>query len=430
MANGVDSRAGSGGGFARQLAAIALAALLLRISVRWVRGTGDFWQNGYSLFGDLALSLSQGHGYAFPGSPQTAFRVPLYPMLIAVTSGGTGGNPWPLIVAQALASTGTAVCAGLLARRRFGDGAGLAAAGLCAVYPYYVWHDLALQETGLFTFLAALATVLLCRARDSGGPVHALLAGAVLGAAILTRATLLPFALVGCMWLALPDSGPGPEARARIVSALLALAAMLLVLSPWLVRAHAITGRYGLGTEFGAALYAGNHPLTFADYPDGSIDLSREKVFAAIPPAEKAELDALGGDEAARSDWFLRKGLANIAAHPADFAAGAAAKLWAAFRPLPSPLHGWFGNLGYALAWCPLLVLGLAGLWRERREWRRDFPAYAHVLVFAGITVVLWAHTSHRSYLDVYLMVFAAGLLTGLWQRWRQGLRGKALLAG
>lgn len=321
------------------------------------------------------------------------------------------------------------ICAALLARRRFGDMAGLVAGALCAAYPYYVWHDLSLQETGLFTFLAALATLLLDRARSTGAVRLAALAGLVLGAAILTRATLLPFALLGCLWLALPDRGAGPRIRRRLSMTTLAMAAMGLALSPWLLRAHAITGSYGLGTELGAAIYAGNHPLTFADYPDRSIDLSRAKVFAAIPPAERAQLDAMGTDETAQGDWYLSKGLAWIAAHPGQFAQGALRKLWAASGPLPSPRHGWLGDLGYAACWTPLLVLGLAGLWRERHMWRRDLPIYAHFATFAGITAVLWAHTSHRSYLDVYLMVFAAGVLAKALERWRSGLRGKDLLA-
>ncbi|MGE3692559.1 MAG: ArnT family glycosyltransferase [Novosphingobium sp.] len=424
-----DEHAGGAGSFGRRLAAIALGGLILRLLVRWLHGTADWWRNGYTLFGDLARSLAEGHGYAFPGGTPTAFRVPFYPMLIALTSGGTDGNPWPAIAAQALTSAGTVVCAGLLARRRFGEGAGLLAAGLCAVYPYYVWHDLSLQETGLFTFLAALATVLACAAREGGKWLPVILAGAVLGAAILTRATLLPFAAIVCLWLGF-DAGAGRATWGRrSAGAVLALAAMIAVLSPWLLRAHAITGSYGLGTELGAAVFAGNHPLTFADYPDRSIDLSREKVFAAIPANERAELESLGASEAATSEWYLRKGMAHIAEHPGDFVLGALHKLWAAFRPMPSPLHGWLGNLGYAAAWCPLLALGLAGIWRERRKWRRDVPFYAHFVTFSGITAVIWAHSSHRSYLDVYLMVFAAGLLAQLWQRWRRGLRGKALIA-
>jgi hypothetical protein len=33
------------------------------------------------------------------------------------------------------------------------------------------------------------------------------------------------------------------------------------------------------------------------------------------------------------------------------------------------------------------------------------------VLAFSLVTMVFWAHTSHRSYLDVYFIILAAGAL-------------------
>ena len=56
-------------------------------------------------------------------------------------------------------------------------------------------------------------------------------------------------------------------------------------------------------------------------------------------------------------------------------------------------------------------------LWHRRRQWREDAPIYAHLATFAAISAVLWAQTSHRSYLDVYLIVFAAGMLDRVWER-------------
>ena len=83
------------------------------------------------------------------------------------------------------------------------------------------------------------------------------LAGLALGAAILTRATLAPFALFAVAWLALPACGWRPARRAAVMS-LTCLAATLLVLTPSLNRAHELTGRWTLGTEFGAAVFAGS----------------------------------------------------------------------------------------------------------------------------------------------------------------------------
>lgn len=85
--------------------------------------------------------------------------------------------------------------------------------------------------------------------------------------------------------------------------------------------------------------------------------------------------------------------------------------MWVAFRPLPSPLHGRAENYAYALVWVPLLLLGLAGMWRTRRDWQRLNLIHAQFVLFAGITAVLWAQTAHRVFLDLYLMVFAAGFI-------------------
>ena len=61
-----------------------------------------------------------------------------------------------------------------------------------------------------------------------------------LAAAILTRATLAPFALFAIAWLALPACGWRPARRAAVMS-LTCLAATLLALTPWLTRAHDLT---------------------------------------------------------------------------------------------------------------------------------------------------------------------------------------------
>ena len=380
-----------------------------------LRGSERFFVEGYTLFFTLARQLATGYGYAFPGEPPTAFRVPLYPLFLA---GLTGGEPRyaPVLVAQGLVSTGTVVLAGMLAREWFGPRAGLIAAAICAIYPYYVLHDVTLQETGLFTFLAALATWLALIARRRGSIALAALTGLILGAAILTRATLAPFALFAIAWVALPDSGWRPSRRGIAIS-LTCLAATLLTLSPWLVRAHDLTGRWTLGTEFGAAVFAGNHPLTFSHFPRESIDLSRRQVFASLTPIDRAALAKLGGDEAGQSDWFLHRGLEWIAQHPGAALDGAVRKLAAAFGPLPVPRHGLLGDAVHALSFFPVLLLALAMLWRRRCRWREDAPVYAHIALFAAITAVLWAQTSHRSYLDIYLIVFAAGMMEQMWAR-------------
>lgn len=403
--------------FIRRLIAIALAALSLRICIRLSTGVQDYWTQGYSQYAALAQSLCAGNGYAFADHLPTAFRVPLYSYFVAAATCGAG-SPWPLIIVQSLLSSATAVLAGLIARRMAGNGAGLVAAALYAVWPYAAWHDLSLQESGLHAFLAALATWLLVRLRDGQGKGLALASGVVLGAMLLTRATMLPFALSALVIVALPFRG-----TTRVGGAIIAGLAMLAVLSPWLAYSHRVTGAYGLGTEGGSALFAGNHRLTFSSYPERSIDESRANVFASLGPQENEELARLGHDEVAQSDWFQAHALRNIAADPVGFTTGAMRKLWAAFGPFPTPRHGLIGNLGYAAFWVPLFGLALAGMAIRRKLWRDDLLLHAHTLTFCLMTALFWAQTSHRSYLDPYLAAFAgAALITILPLRARNWL--------
>ena len=396
--------------FNRHLAVIVAVAFALRLAARLVRGAADFWSEGYTAYALLARELAAGHGYGFPGQGPTAFRVPFYPLFLTATGGGSGGF-FTVALAQSAVSAGTVALAGLLSRDRFGPRAGLWAAAIAAIYPYFVVHDTALQESGLFACLAALATWLLWRLGRRPSTGLALVTGAALGLALLTRATLLPFALLALGWLVW---------RGRALAAVVVLAASLAVLSPWLGWSYALTGRASLGTEAGQSLWGGNNPRTFDDYPERSIDLSRAAAWAALAQAQRDALLRLSEDE--RDDRLWGMGVAWIAAHPADAALGATRKLGAAFGPLPSPRKGTMATAVYLLSYGPVLLLGLLGLWRERRRWRHDALIHAHFAAFAAVTALFWAHTSHRAYLDVYLIVFAAGWLAGRAQAagWRR----------
>lgn len=160
---------------------------------------GQLLGRGLWLFFDIARNLAQGRGYELVAGKLTAFRVPGYPLFLLAITGGEW-HPWAIVMAQALIGALTVVATGLIGRALFGRGAGLIAAAGCAVYPYYLIHDTALQETALVTCLTAWATFLLLRLAQKGTLWLALLAGAMLAAAVLTRETILPFALCAPLW--------------------------------------------------------------------------------------------------------------------------------------------------------------------------------------------------------------------------------------
>jgi len=84
-------------------------------------------------------------------------------------------------------------------------------------------------------------------------------------------------------------------------------------------------------------------------------------------------------------------------------------KVWAGFSPLMNPRDRdqVVKYFVYAISYGPVLALGLCGLFMGRRKWKE----FSHILIlfgtFMGVSAIYWAHSRHRVFLDIYLIVFA-----------------------
>jgi 4-amino-4-deoxy-L-arabinose transferase-like glycosyltransferase len=391
-------------------------AFAVRAAVRWHLGGADFWVNGYTFFFDLAQNVASGKGISVDGVSPTAFRVPLYPAFLAAVTFGHR-EFLTILISESLIGAATVWCTALIARQMFGDAAAVIAGSLAAFYPYYVVHDTALQETSLYTFLTVLSVLLLMRVRRNGSRSRAACAGLTLGAAVLTRANLAPFAVLAPLWLIVPPGSNAVLWQRGFWPCLFCAGAMALTVSPWLARSYWVTGSPTLSTESGYSLWEANNPYTFSHYPIESIDVSRDVASGALSPEDRAEIEALGPNEAAVDQWFLRKGLDYMREHPWQTIAGGFRKLGAAFCLLPSPRRNFWPTLAYLLSYGPVMILGLLGMWTGRQEWREHLIFYALFATFAAVTAIFYGHTSYRAYLDVYWIVFAANLLELFWNK-------------
>jgi 4-amino-4-deoxy-L-arabinose transferase-like glycosyltransferase len=400
----------SGSSTSRNLMWVILLAFAARVTVRWYSGGPDFWQNGYTFLFELAQNVAAGNGVSIGGYP-TAFRVPLYPIFLTTVTFGHRAF-LPVLVAQSLIGAGTVLCAALIARELFGQTAAIIAGLLTAIYPYYVVHDTALQETSLYTFLMTFAVFLLLRVRRSGSVLIATTAGIALGEAVLTRANLAPFALLAPVWLALAGGSPAVPWRRKLLTAVICAGVGIVTVVPWLVRTYQLTGSVTLSTQSGFFLWLGNNPYTFSHYPRESIDVSQATALAALSAEEKSELTARQGNEALVDDWFRKKGFDYIHDHPWRTLDNGFRKIVDAFGWLPSPRRSFWPSLAHALSYGPVMILGLWGMWAGRRQWREHSIFYAQFVAFAAVTAVFFGHTSYRAYLDVFWIIFAAGILT------------------
>lgn len=325
------------------------------------------------------------------------------------------GGGLTLLTTQALIGAGTVVSAYLIGRDLFNARAGLIAGCLCAIYPYYVVHDTAVQETGLYTFLTALAVVFLVRLRREPRVRWAAVAGATLGASLMTRVTIAPFVVLVPVWLVALGAG---DLRRRIVLAGVVAIGAAVVSGPWLVRNYMLLGRPVVTSLTGYLMWVGNNPYTFSHYPEGQIDESRNVAAAAMSRADVEDLASHSTNEIEASDWYERRAVAYMRAHPLATLRGAARKVVAGFSWVFSPRKGPLAQSVYFLSYAPILLLGLLGAFATRRAWRDHVIIYLLFLTFIGVTAVFWAHTAHRSFLDVYLMIFASAALVRLCDAW------------
>ncbi len=395
--------------------AVALLAGGVRFGVRVVRGDAAFWEQSYGFYFDLAQKLVREHTFCLD-TLTCAYWTPLYPAFLALVTGGER-NFLAIAAAQSAVGVVTVWCAYRLARLWFSVPAGWLAAVGTALYPYFVVHDTALQETGLYTAAVALATLALALVPVSSHPLRqALLAGGLTGVAILVRPSLAPIVplVLGWLWWSCQSVSAG---RRWPVVGGYALA-LLLVLLPWLARNWLVVGRPALTTRLGYSLWVANHPQTFAHYPVESIDRSATAAWAAMAPAELAEVERAARRETDLDDWFRARAWAHIRSHPGATVWGACHKLGAAFWWRLNPVKGRTEQLIYGMSYVPVMLLAGVGLWLlgRRKNWPALLLCGAHVLAFSLVTVVFWAHTSHRSYLDVYFIVLAAGALTSFRQ--------------
>jgi len=397
----------------RWIILICAVALLLRLAYRLGTGSEEFWSNGYRFLYEAAQNLVAGRGLTYSQPHVWSVRVPpVYPLLLAPTV-LLGGHYLTIVVPQALISTGTVLCAFLIGQELFTPRAGLIAAALAAIYPYYVVHDTALQETGLLTFWMALSVWMLLRARVSAVPRLWLASGVMLGLSMLVRTTAAPFALGAVVWTWMFGAG---SSRQRMVRALATAACVAAIAGAWMGRNAQMTGRLTLATGTGYAFWVAHNPQTFNHYPAGNIEVSARDAFAALPPADWQRLMSFT-DANARDDWYMARARAYLQTQStSEKLTEAARKVLTGFSWVLTPGKPGLTQWVYFLSYTPVLLFGLAGMALTWRDWRRQSLIYLQFLIFIAVSAVMWAHTSYRSVLDVYLMIFAGTALDRLWR--------------
>ncbi len=349
-------------------------------------------------------------------SGPSAFCLPAYPLFLAAVYSLAGHLPGAVRVAQALIGLATVFLLGRLARCLGGWKAELLVVAMGAVYPYFIYFTGEILTETLFIFAlsgALLSAALVGRqGRLRDGVLHGLFAALL----VMTRPTGI-FLELGVLILARPWAKEGR--RRRALALLIAAILVALVWSPWILRNRRVFGETVLlDTHGGWGLYTGQ---LF------SRGMSLEEVDARVGYSHLSIYEGRlqGGPQAElREDQRCkREAIEMIRADLPAFlntVTRNASRLWIGLDMRDAARAG--GGFGFLtlvgwLSYFPLLVLGLAGLWRLARTAR--WVPLAAVLALFGLStalhgVVLGGQRYRVATLDPLLLVLASWEATAL----------------
>lgn len=387
-------------------------ALYLGNEVKILPGTTD--QLSYH---HLALRLIDGHGFTFgePWWPLTGANEPtahwsyLYTFYVTVMYRVFGPNPLVARIVQVVVvSLLQPYLAYLIGRRLFGEWVGLAAAGLTAVYVYFIYYAATLM-TEPFYITVILANLYLTMLLAASGKRHererSVVLGLLLGMAVLLRQIYLlfiPFQLLWLLWARYKRAG-----RVPLAEAILAGIMVVVMVLPFTYYNYTRFDRFVLlNTNAGYAFFWGNHPV----YGTRFIPILEN--YLELIPRETLEQNL---DEAALDQELLSQGIQFVIEDPGRYGLLSLSRVPAYFMFWPTADSGLASNLARVGSFGLVLPFILYGLYLAlRRHWswalllHPIFLLLIFTLVYTGIHVLTWALVRYRLPVDAVLLIFAA----------------------
>ena len=320
-------------------------------------------------------------------------------------------------LASSLLGVASIVVVGLLVRRIAGDGAGVAAAAVMAVYPEIWINDGMLLSETMAIFMTAVALTAAYAFWQSPRTRSAVWLGLAFGAAAMSRSELL--ALFPIVVLPLAMLVRDLSRRERVRLAVIACVVGACTVAPWIVFnltrfEETTTMSSGTGAVLSAAscdeVWYGLHIGYYANcfrgpWPPASADESQRDIEPRKQAIEYTK------DHLSRLPLVV---------------AARVGRLWGFFKPgQTTALDWWIEGRGRAASWIglfmyyallPFAVVGL--IWMRRRR-IPIFPLLAIALVATVAAAGTFGVTRYRAPAEVPLVVAAAVGMTMAWQRWR-----------
>ena len=430
------------------LLGIIVVAVFLRVAAAVYLGNevvelpGTFDQISYH---KLALRVLGGYGFSFgetwwpvtPANEPTAHWSFLYTLYLTVIYGLAGPNPviarliqavavgilMPWLVYRVTTLLFTPVSPAAAHESDFHKGVwiGLAAAGITAVYIYFIYYAATLMTESFYIIciLWSFAIVMQIQRSEKQTWYLWLLFGLALGLTVLLRQVFLLVIPLTFIWL-------WYAARPKLYYFLVPVGIVILLILPWTIRNQIVFDQFViLNTNSGYAFFWGNHPIYGVKFI--SILPAELGTYASLIPSDLLHLN-----EAELDSALLKIAIDDIKADPVRYFWLSLSRIPPYFEFWPSSQSGLISNVsrvGSFGLFLPFMLFGLV------RTFLYKFPSletrlvspftlvYLFLIVYTGIHVLTWTLIRYRLPLDAFLIIFAGLALMKLVEQiysWQQ----------
>ncbi len=379
----------------------------------------------------LARRVLAGDGFSFAtdwwpltrGGEPTAHWSYLYTLYLTAVYAVFGLHPLAARLIQA-------VVVGLLhpwlawriGRRVFGDRVGLVAAGMTALYAYFIYYAGALV-TEAFYILAVLWMFDLALGMRVPHPERPRLVslrpwlglGLALGLAVLLRQLILLFAPFLFAWLFWQRRKQGEGMGRLAMGMLTSVMVVAALVAPWTARNHKVFGQWTLlNTNAGYAFFFANHPIYGTEF----VPILTNESYQNLIPVELRGLNEASLDQA-----LLREGVGFVVHDPLRYTLLSLSRVKYYFLFAPSAESGWVSNISRTLSFGLLLPFMGYGLflsivyrrrWVAAGAWSSVVLLLLFMAVYSLIHIFSWTLIRYRLPVDAILVVFAAQAATAL----------------
>ena len=360
----------------RALWLLLLVAMVVRSAVLV---SGPATPNDPDSYLPLSRSLAAGRGLCFEDGKPTAYRPPLYPMVLAPIVGSLGRfAPRGIAGLHLLLGLG-AVALTFLTARRWGlsMSRAIVAGAIVAFDPVAVSQSRSVMTETLAMFLVALNLNLIAR-----GPGHRFVAGVSFGVASLCRPSLMPGAGLCALAMAFGEGSAKDRLRSIVVFGL----GTILPMVPWAVRnAYQFGSPVWTTTHGGYTLALANNPAYYADVLDGPPDA----VWTGPNQAawfDRVGLETIGMGQVEADRYLRQRGLGMLRDRPRDFLRASVARFGRFWGIAPSGRVYPLGLRVVTAIWTvPLWLTLIVGMGR-RDLWK--WPRVAAPMLILGLSAV------------------------------------------